>query len=341
MKPQPQTIWCNYAFDEHTRERFLAQVTQAGAVPHRVIFAARDRSPNASVLTVAAPDPTLREATIALGQPDPATCLDGGRLRWIALTSAGYTRYDTPAFMDALKDAGIALTNASSVFAEPCAQHLLAMMLTLGRQLLPARDEQLGNRTWRFMELRRRCVLLNGQTVVLLGYGAIARRLVELLAPFDMKIYAVRRRAYSERGVHVIADDKITAVLLAEADHVINVLPDNAATLNYVNARRLSAVKPGAHFYNIGRGTTVDNRALQEALESGRLGAAYLDVFEQEPLPPSHPLWTAPNCYITPHAAGGRRDQDEAIAAHFVQNLRLFESGATTPPPPPLRDRVV
>lgn len=332
--PQPQTIWCNYLFDESTRERFLTLATQN--IPHRVIFAARDRSPHASVLTAAAPDSTLREASIAFGQPDPATCLDGGRLRWISLTSAGYTRYDTPHFMDALKAGAITLTNASSVFAEPCAQHLLAMMLALGRQLLPAHSEQLGGRGWLFLELRKRCTLLGGQTVVLLGYGAIARRLVALLAPFGMKIYAVRRRAYSERGVHIVAEDKITSVL-AEADHVVNVLPDNAATLNYVNARRLSAVKPGAYFYNIGRGTTVDNRALQEALESGRLGAAYLDVFEQEPLPPEHPLWSAPNCYITPHAAGGRRDQDEAILSHFMENLRAFESGKIAA----MRDRVV
>ncbi len=332
----PQTIWCNYVFSERVRERFHAQVTQAGTVPHRVIFAAQKRSSHAAVLTAAAPDPALREATIAFGQPDPATCLDGGRLRWISLTSAGYTRYDTPAFMDALKDGGITLTNASSVFSEPCAQHLLAMMLALGRQLLPAHAEQLGGHAWRFQELRQRCTLLGGQTVVLLGYGAIARRLVELLAPFGMKIYAVRRRAYSERGVHIIAEDKITAVL-AEADHVINVLPDNAATLNYVNARRLSAMKRGAYFYNIGRGSTVDNRALQEALEAGRLGAAYLDVFEREPLPPGHPLWSAPNCYITPHAAGGRSDQDEALASHFVHNLRLFEAGALAG----MSDRVV
>ncbi|EIP98441.1 phosphoglycerate dehydrogenase-like oxidoreductase [Opitutaceae bacterium TAV1] len=318
MQPQTQTIWCNYVFNDATRARFLE-----AAAPHRVIFATKA---GASVLTASAPDPALREATIAFGQPDPATCLDGGRLRWIALTSAGYTRYDTPAFMDALKTGGIAFTNASSVFAEPCAQHLLAMMLAFARELLPAHAEQLGERGWKFLEVRRRCVLLNGQTVVLLGYGAIARRLVELLAPFGMKIYAVRRRAYSERGVHVISEEKLTAVL-AEADHVVNVLPDNAATLNYVNARRLSAVKPGARFYNIGRGTTVDNRALLEALGSGRIGGAYLDVFEQEPLPPEHPLWSAPNCYITPHSAGGRRDQDEAIADHFLKNLRVFEAG--------------
>src|SRR6185295_10525220 len=111
--------------------------------------------------------------------------------------------------------------------------------------------------------------------------------------------------------VHIIPEEKISAVL-PRADHVVNILPDNAGTLNYVNARRLACFKPGASFYNVGRGTTVDQAALLAALNSGRLGAAYLDVFDPEPLPPDHPFWTAPRCYVTPHTAGGRADQDEA-----------------------------
>jgi phosphoglycerate dehydrogenase-like enzyme len=122
---------------------------------------------------------------------------------------------------------------------------------------------------------------------------------------------------------------------LAEADHVVNLLPDNASTRNYVNARRLSCCKPGARFYNVGRGTTVDERALLEALRSGRIGEAYLDVFETEPLPPEHPLWTEANCHITPHTGGGRHDQDEAIVRHFVRNLEAFVRGE------PMVDRIV
>ena len=200
------------------------------------------------------------------------------------------------------------------------------MMLALGRQLLASHAEQLGGRQWKFFERRSVSVLLNGQTVLLLGYGKIARRLTELLAPFGVKLYAVRRKAHSERGVHIISEDRVTSVL-AEADHIVNLLPDNEASRNYVNARRLGACKPGARFYNIGRGTTVDERALVQALESGRLGAAYLDVFAEEPLPPSNALWTAPNCFITPHTAGGRSDQDVALVKHFLANLAAFENG--------------
>jgi phosphoglycerate dehydrogenase-like enzyme len=122
---------------------------------------------------------------------------------------------------------------------------------------------------------------------------------------------------------------------LAQADHVVNILPDNASTRNYVNARRLACMKPGVRFYNVGRGTTVDERALLEALRSGRIGAAYLDVFETEPLPPSSEFWEQPNVFITPHTAGGRHDQDTAIVKHFLRNLEAFQRGT------PLVDRIV
>jgi phosphoglycerate dehydrogenase-like enzyme len=168
----------------------------------------------------------------------------------------------------------------------------------------------------------------------LLGFGAIGRRLAHLLAPFDMKITAVRRTVHSERGVRIVPEELLSSAL-GEADHVVNILPDNASTRNYVNARRLACLKPGARFYNVGRGTTVDEAALLAALQAGRLGAAYLDVTAVEPLPVEHPLWTAPNCFITPHTAGGRHDQDEAIVQHFLTNLAAFTRGA------PLVDRVI
>jgi phosphoglycerate dehydrogenase-like enzyme len=208
------------------------------------------------------------------------------------------------------------------------------MMLALGRQLLPSYREQLTERGWRYTERRAASHLLTGQTVLLLGYGAIARRLVELLRPFGCTVYAVRRQARSDSGVRVIGVEDLTRVLPL-ADHVVNVLPDNEATRDFVNARRLACCKAGARFYNVGRGATVDARALAEALRSGKLGAAYLDVFEPEPLPPEHELWELPNCYITPHTAGGRADQDAALVRLFIKNLAAFESGEA------MEDRII
>jgi len=122
---------------------------------------------------------------------------------------------------------------------------------------------------------------------------------------------------------------------LAAADHVLNLLPDNAESRHFINADRLAAMKPGANFYNIGRGATVDQTALLQALRSGRLGAAWLDVTDPEPLPADHPLRAAPNCFITPHTAGGQVKESEALVRHFVENFHRFLQGTT------LSDRIM
>jgi phosphoglycerate dehydrogenase-like enzyme len=94
-----------------------------------------------------------------------------------------------------------------------------------------------------------------------------------------------------------------------------------------MSAARLALMKPDAAFYNIGRGTTVDQAALLTALREGPLAAAYLDVTDPEPLPPTHPLWDQPNCFITPHAGGGHRGEYERLIRHFLDNLQKFEAG--------------
>ncbi|HTB81040.1 MAG TPA: D-2-hydroxyacid dehydrogenase [Opitutaceae bacterium] len=320
------TIWCNGKFSAPA-----VRLLQEGVQAHRLVFAA---AASANILDAGKSDPALVQADVAFGQPSPEDGLRSTRLKWIELTTAGYTRYDREDFRSALRARGAAFTNASSVFAEPCAQHLLAMMLALGRNLLPSYRDQLTDHSWHYEGRRGNSRLLTGQTVLMLGFGAIGRRLAELLAPFRMEIYAVRRQTRSETGVRIVAEEELTRVLPL-ADHVINILPDNEATRSYMNARRLGCMKPGARFYNVGRGTTVDQRALIEALQSGRLGTAYLDVMDPEPLPPEHPLWTAPNCFITPHTAGGRHDQDEALVRHFLANLKAFTQGGV------LTDRVI
>jgi len=283
-------------------------------------------SRNSSVLAGGQRDPSIAGADIAFGQPAPEDCLANPGLRWIEVSSAGYTRYDTAEFREAMRSRGTVFTNASQAYADACAEHVLAMMLALGRQLLPSFATQQGDRSWPYQERRDQSRLLTGQTVALLGFGAIGRRLAELLAPFHARVFAVRRSIRSEPGVRVVAEESLTMVL-AEADHVVNVLPENDTTRNYVNARRIACFKPGARFYNVGRGTTVDQDALIKGLESGRIGAAYLDVMVPEPLPKEHPLWSAPNCFITPHTAGGRNNVNEELVRHFLANLALFQTG--------------
>jgi phosphoglycerate dehydrogenase-like enzyme len=311
-------IWCNGEFGAEGMD-LLARGTRG----HTLVLSDRR---NSSVLAGGQRDPTIAGAEVAFGQPDPADCMEGAGLRWIEVSSAGYTRYDNEPFRQAIRARGAAFTNASQVYSDACAEHVLAMMLALGRQLLPSYATQLGDRSWPYEERRGQSYLLARQTVVMLGFGAIGRRLSELLAPFGMRIYALRRQVRSEAGVLMVPEESLTRVL-AEADHVVNVLPENEATLNYVNARRIACFKPGARFYNVGRGPTVDQAALIEGLKSGRVGAAYLDVMVPEPLPPSHPLWSAPNCFITPHTAGGRNNVNEELVRHFLANLAAFEKG--------------
>jgi phosphoglycerate dehydrogenase-like enzyme len=111
--------------------------------------------------------------------------------------------------------------------------------------------------------------LLTGSTVVLLGFGAIGRRLAELLVPFAPNLYAVRRQAIDDPRVRRVGEGELPDVL-ARADHVVNLLPASDATRHYVNAALLAQFKPGARFYNVGRGATVDQEALLAALVSGR-----------------------------------------------------------------------
>lgn len=326
--PRPLTVWCNTLFAEAAQAALREGVAARG---HRLLLS---RTASAAVLSAGGADDGLADADIAFGQPPVESCLQARRLRWLEVSTGGYARYDTADFREALLGRRIAFTNASSVFADSCAQHALALMLAVARQLPSSMAAQLSDRSWNYECGRYLCRRLTGSTVLLLGYGAIGRRLRELLAPFGCTVIAVRRQSRSVEGVRIVPVEELTRVLPL-ADHIVNILPDNEETRGFVNARRLACLKPGACFYNVGRGVTVDQRALLEALQSGRLGAACLDVTDPEPLPPGDPLWDAPNCLITPHIAGGRPDQDEALVAHFLANLDAFTRSE------PLTDRVL
>ena len=310
-------IYC----DAHFKGDALEQL-KAGVVPHQLIM------PSETATS------TLAQADIALGQPDVEAVLKSERLRWVHVTSAGYTRYDTSEFRTTAKSRGLILTNSSTVYAEPCAEHLFAFMMAQARKLGPIlHDRRPGH--WPEREhLRRETECLLGQEAVILGVGAIARRLLELLAPFRMKITAMRRHPHGDEGVATITPEDLPRAL-ATADHVINILPGNADTNQFVSAERLDAVKPGAIFYNIGRGTTVNQTALAVRLQSGQIGAAWLDVTDPEPLPAGHPLLSLPNCFITPHIGGSHRGEDQNLVRHFLEDLRCFLDES------PLRDRII
>jgi phosphoglycerate dehydrogenase-like enzyme len=316
---QQLNIWCNAKFPEPAMQRL-----RAGLKNHRLIEAS---AASASNLDAGRADPQLEQADVAFGQPDPDQVMRVPRLKWVQLTTAGYTRYDTDAFRAAVTKNSTIVCNASSIYAEPCAQHILAMMLALARRLPQSLDNQRGDQAWPYLPLRAQSKLLNGQTVLLVGYGAIARRLAQMLVPLGVKMIGFRRRATAdEAGVTTRTIDQFDEHL-PTADHVVNILPASAETENLFDANRFARFKPTAVYYNIGRGTTNDEAALEAALRTKQFGAAYIDAFAEEPLPPSHPLWTTPNCFLTPHTAGGHENEAERHVEMFHENLARFQRG--------------
>ena len=315
------TIWCNAAFPDAE-----TAALREGAAPHRLLFA-----PAGEQVRFAATggnDPQLAEADVAFGQPDAEPIIASPRLVWVHINSAGYTPYDRDDLRQALRERGGALTKSSLVYDEPCAQHLMALLCGHARQLPDALDNQRQQRAWPQAALRARSRLLGGHRLVIVGYGTIGRRLVELLAPLHMEVVALRRNPRGDEPVPTFRlDDERARRALGLAEHVVNVLPAAPGTRHFFDEARLGALAPGAVFYNIGRGTTVDQAALEAHLQSGHLGAAYLDVTDPEPLPPEHPLWRAPRCHITPHTAGGHSDEAARLVAHFLENLDRFTGG--------------
>ena len=325
---QPLRIWCNYAFQGEA-----ADLLRRGVGGHQLSFSEGENTgiPPRSERD----DPAAAEADIFLGQPDPAILLANERLRWAEITSAGYTAYDREDLRRSLRARRAVLTNSSHVFDEGCAQHLAAMILALARELPRCLDNQRGDRVWLHEEPRRgRRFLLNGQTVLIYGFGAIACRLVEILRPLGMQLWGVRRVPRGDEEIPMLTEVAADA-RLGEMDHVLDILPANESTTRFFDGARFVRCKPGARFYNIGRGTTVDQDALLAALRSGHLSAAYLDVTDPEPLPVDHPLWSSPNCYITPHIGGTHSDEDVRLVQHFLANLQAFEAGQ------PLTDQVI
>jgi phosphoglycerate dehydrogenase-like enzyme len=319
-------IWCNDDFRSDQSEQ-LKLLTE-GVGKHQLLRFDRDQDGHDGEAQAA-----LELADVAYGFPNARAVVECEHVRWVHLNAAGYTSFDHQEIKDAFESRGAMLTNSSAVYDEPCAQHLLGMIVTLARELPAAHDSQRSDRSWPMIKLRSTARLLNDQTALILGFGSIARRLVELLRPLGMKLVAVRRNVTGDESIQVIETSRVDE-FLPHADHVVNILPANEQTKNFLNADRLKLVKPGTIVYNIGRGVTLDQVALIEELRSGRVAAAYLDVTDPEPLPPDDPLWTTPNCLITPHTGGGHATEKERQVLHFLDNLRRFEQGE------PLRNRV-
>lgn len=325
-----QKVFCNAGLSESLLVGLREELAKLGGV--ELVLPTEGTA--ASNLVEGPSDPGLVHADVAFGQPNVGDLLLSKTVKLVQLTSAGWARYEREDLAGALRARGGALCTASGVYCEPCAEHVMAFMLAGARQLVGSFVNQAGSKGWPAGKLRAGSRLLVGQKVLLVGYGTIAARVAELLGPFGMEIRALRRKVRGDERVRTVPISQVEEHL-PWADHVVNILPGTPETAGFFDGHRLGLIRREAIFYNIGRGTTVDQEALVARLTSGALAGAYLDVTDPEPLPSGHALWTAPNCVITPHTAGGFMGEGEAQVRHLIKNLKRWKGGET------LEDRVV
>jgi phosphoglycerate dehydrogenase-like enzyme len=205
-----------------------------------------------------------------------------------------------------LREAGILVTNPSGVFSVPMAEHAMGLILALARNL-PDSVRHQDKAIWSQQELwdkPQRLREVNGQVLLIVGYGSIGRELAKRAKAFDMRVCGVTR---SGEGDEALVEKILPAAklheALPEADYVVISAPETAETKHLIGAAEFAKMKHGARLINVGRGSLLDEAALICALKSGRLSGAAIDVAETEPLPADSPLWRTPNLFITPHTS--------------------------------------
>jgi phosphoglycerate dehydrogenase-like enzyme len=247
------------------------------------------------------------------------------RLKFIQSISAGTDHYDK----DLLRARGLRLASAAGVNAVAVAEHAMALILALSRRLPEARDNQRA-RHWRGMtgDLSLREDQLTAKTLLIVGMGRIGSRLARLARVFDMRVIATKRDpGTGAEGADAVHGAERLHELLGQADVVALTCPLTPETERLIDAAALAAVKPGAHLVNVARGRVIDEPALVQVLQEGRLAAAALDVTWEEPLPAASPLWTLPNVLLTPHTAGETRRYEDGVIDLLLENLERLARG--------------
>jgi D-3-phosphoglycerate dehydrogenase len=242
-----------------------------------------------------------------------------GRLRWIQSSAAGLDHCLVPAVVDS----SITVTSASGVLADQVSEHAIGLAIACTRRL-PLFLAQQAAREF----VRRPTRDLTGATVGIVGLGGVGRRLAAVLAPFRVRILAtdwfpVRKPP----GVEFLGGPDTLPEVLAAADVLFLCAPLTRHTRGMIDGQALARMKPGAILVNVARGPLVDEVALVDALESGRLDSAALDVTPEEPPAADSPLWRAPRLIITPHVAGQSGRRIDAMTEFFCDNLRRYLRG--------------
>ena len=247
-------------------------------------------------------------------------------LRWLQASMAGAGEVAKKA---GLLETDVVVTTASGVYSGPLAEFAIMALLQHAKNLDRLRRDK-AERAWR----QTHTDTLEGKTLCIVGMGNIGRAIAERAKPFGTRVVGVKRSVREDDPAWRHADELYTTDQLHEAlggaDCVAVTLPGTPETQHLVDAEAIRAMRPGTYFVNVGRGTVVDEAALTEALQSGHLAGAALDVFEVEPLPEESLLWELPNVIISPHATDmvpsiiNKRQTDL-----FCENLRRYLEGET------------
>ncbi len=244
-------------------------------------------------------------------------------VRWIQATSSGIGQFvRRMRYAERMPDT--VFTTARGVHARPLAE-FVAMAMTMHARRALHMVRQQGERSWERFAGRD----LEGQTLLLVGLGAVGEEVVRIALAHGMRVAAVRRRPElgGPSGVERVLGPEALAEALPEADFLVLVTPHTDETERMIGRRELTALPEGCAVVNIGRGALIDEPALIDALTSGHVGGAYLDVFEEEPLPTNSPLWELPNVLVSPHSASTSDRENERIVDLFTDNLRRWLRG--------------
>ena len=260
-----------------------------------------------------------------LGFCTPEVLAAGTKIRWIQVYWAGVERCVS---IPALAERNILLTNMQRVAAPVMAEHVLAMMLAFTRGLDFYILERSAARWTRELPPPAKLTALEGKTVLVVGLGGIGTEVAKRAHALGMRVVATR--ASGRDGPPFVSyvglPDELRK-LAGEADFIVNTTPLTPATTGVFDAGFFAAAKQGAYFVNVGRGRSVVQADLVDALKSGRIAGAGLDVTDPEPLPADHPLWKFPNVIITPHVSADS-DADQPVRfAILRENLRRYVAG--------------
>jgi phosphoglycerate dehydrogenase-like enzyme len=265
----------------------------------------------------------IADADAAIGTIPKQALSAAKSLRWIQGMAAGPPEgYYYPE----LVEHPVVITNSAGIFGEHIGAHIMAFILGLSRGFqfyFPQQSRQ----EWKRLEIES-TVYLPEATVLMVGVGGIGAAAAEMCANFGIRVIGVdARRTDAPPGVAELHHSDQLESLLPEADFVVLTVPLTPETKGMMSARQFGLMKSSSFLINIGRGGTVVLDDLVDALNTGDIAGAGIDVFEIEPLPENHPLWKAPGLLLTPHRAAVGPYTNERRMDLIIDNCRRFVGG--------------